>query len=144
MVFVKPQAEITKNFIDGASRAPAKYKAGVQRADWQTPAASEEAEANYGAGVTEAVAAKSRQKGVLNTSNSEWQNKAATDGAAIIGPRMVSSAGKQASNWQPSRSVIEGMQLPPRTRDAATNVQNRSLPLAVALQEEKKQRKGSA
>ena len=144
MVFVKPQAEITKNFIDGASKAPAKYKAGVSRADWQGPAGSEEAESNYSAGVAEAVAAKSRQKGVQNTSNAAWQQKAGNEGAARIGPGMVASSGKQAQNWAPSRAVIEGMTLAPRTRDAATNVQNRSLPLAVALQEEKKQRKGSA
>lgn len=144
MVTVKPQSEITENFITGAGVAPARYKKGVQRADWQTAAASEESESNYASGVGEAVTAKSRQKGVQNTSNAEWQTKAANQGAERIGKGMRDAAGKQAANWAPSRSVIESITLPPRTRDAAQNVQNRSLPLAVALQEEKKQRKGTA
>ena len=56
---------------------------------------------------------------------------------------MRDAAPKQAANWAPFRSVIEGTTLPERTRDAAANVQNRVLPLAVALQEAKRRSKGA-
>lgn len=138
MVFVKPQAEITKNFVDGASRAPAKYKLGVNRADWQGPASSEEAESNFAAGVQDAVARKTRQSGVQKVSNEEWKRQASDKGAARIGPGMAASAGKQAANWAPSRSFIESITLPPRTRNATENITNRSIPLAQGLQDLKR------
>ena len=138
MVNVKPQSEITKNFVDGASRAPAKYKQGVQRADWQTNAASESAEANYAAGVQEAVGLKSRQVGVQRVSNADWQNAAANKGAQRIGKGMADSAGKQAANWAPYRSFLEGVSLPERTRNATENIQNRSIPIAQGMQDLKR------
>ena len=144
MVFVKPQSEITENFVAGAGQAPARYKKGVARADWQTPASSEEAETNYGAGVSEAVAAKSRQKGIQNVSNSTWQQAAGTKGAERIGRGMAQASGKQAANWAESRAFLEGLSLPPRTRNATENVQNRAIPVAQGLQDLKRARKGTA
>ena len=138
MVNVKPQSEITKNFIEGASRAPAKYKAGVQRADWATNAGSEAAEANYAAGVAEAAAKKSRQAGVQKVGNADWQRAAADKGAARIGPGMSASAGKQAANWGPYRSFLEGLSLPDRTRNATENIQNRGIPVAQGMQDLKR------
>ena len=144
MVFVKPQSEITENFIAGAGQAPARYKKGVARADWQTAAASEEAESNYGSGVSEAVAAKSRQRGIQNVSNATWQQAAGSKGAERIGKGMRDAAPKQAANWAESRAFLEGVTLPPRTRNATENVQNRSVPIAQGLQDLKRSRKGTA
>lgn len=138
MVNVKPQSEITENFIAGASRAPARYKRGVSRADWQTPAASESAEQNYAAGVSDAVGRKARQAGVQAVSNSEWVRAASTVGAERIGRGMQAASGKQAANWQPSRAFLEGLSLPPRTRNATENIQNRSIPVAQGLQDLKR------
>ena len=138
MVLVKPQGEITKNFQEGASRAPAKYKLGVQRADWSGPAGSETAEANYAAGVQEAAAKKSRQAGVMKIGNADWQRAAADKGAARIGPGMAASAGKQAANWAPYRSFLEGLSLPDRTRNATENITNRSIPVAQGMQDLKR------
>ena len=138
MVNVKPQSEITKNFVDGASRAPAKYKLGVNRADWQGPASSEEAESNYAAGVQDAVARKTRQAGIQNVSNADWQRAASDKGAARIGPGMSAAAGKQAANWSPYRSFLEGLSLPDRTRNATENITNRSIPVAQGMQDLKR------
>ena len=144
MVNVKPQSQITANFIASTNQVPQKYQQGVQGAEWQGAAASEQAEANYAAGVQEAAQRKSRQAGVNRVSNAAWQQAAAGKGAARIAQGMRDGAAKQAANWAPSRAVIEGITLEPRTRDAAQNVQNRVLPLAVALQEEKRARQGGA
>jgi len=144
MVFVKPQSEITENFITGAGQAPARYKKGVARADWQTPAGSEEAESNFASGISEAVAAKSRQKGIQNISNAAWQQKASGPGAERIGKGMRDAAPKQAANWAESRAFLESVTLPARTRNATENVQNRSIPIAQGLQDLKRARKGTA
>lgn len=138
MVNVKPQSEITENFLAGASRAPARYKKGVSRADWQGPASSEAAESNFAAGVTEAVASKSRQRGVQNVTNAEWQRSAADKGAARIGKGMADAAPKQAQKWAPYRSFLEGLNLPDRTRNATENIQNRSIPVAQGMQDLKR------
>lgn len=138
MVMVKPQSEITENFIAGASRAPAKYKKGVLRADWQTNASSPESEANYAAGVQEAAANQTRQKGVQNVSNADWQRKAADVGAQRIGKGMADAAPKQAQKWAPYRSFLEGTSLPPKTRNATENIQNRSIPIAQGMQDLKR------
>lgn len=138
MVNVKPQSEITENFIAGASRAPAKYKKGVMRADWQGPASSEEAESNYAAGVAEASANRTRQRNIQNVSNADWQRGASEKGAARIGKGMADAAPKQAQKWAPYRSFLEGQTLPPRTRNATENVQNRLIPIAQGMQDLKK------
>lgn len=143
MVKVKPQAQITANYIASTNQVPQKYQQGVQGAEWQAAAASEQAEANYAAGVQEAASNKSRQTGINKVSNQAWQSAAANKGATRIAQGMRDGAAKQAQNWAPFRSVIEGIDLPARTRDAAANVQNRVLPLAVALQEAKKAQQGA-
>jgi len=139
MVNVKPQSEITENFIAGASRAPAKYKKGVMRADWKSAAESEEAEANYAAGVSEAAANKSRQRNIQNVSNATWQGQASGKGAQRIGKGMADAAPKQAAKWAPYRSFLESASLPPRTRNATENIQNRSIPIAQGMQDLKRQ-----
>ena len=138
MVDVKPQAEITENYVAGATRAPAAYKKGVQRADWQTKAASESAESNYAAGVSEAAANKTRQRKIQEVSNADWQREAGNKGAARIGPGMQAAAGKQAAGWAPSRAFLEGLSLPEKTRNATENITNRSIPVAQGLQDLKR------
>lgn len=138
MVTVKPQSEITENFVAGAARAPAKYKKGVMRADWQGPASSEAAEANYAAGVQEAVGNKSRQRKIQAVSNADWQRGASTTGAERIGRGMSNAAGKQSANWAPYRSFLEGLSLPEKTRNATENIQNRSIPVAQGMQDLKR------
>ena len=138
MVEVKPQSEITENFVAGATRAPAKYKKGVLRADWQTKAASEAAESNYAAGVSEAATNKTRQRGVQDVSNAEWQKQASDKGAKRIGPGMTAAAGKQAAKWAPYRGFLEGLSLPEKTRNATENITNRSIPVAQGMQDLKR------
>lgn len=143
MVKVKPQSQITANFIASTNQVPQKYQQGIQGADWHSAASSEQAEANYAQGVQEAAQRKSRQAGINKVSNSTWQQVSADTGAKRIAQGMRNAAPKQAANWAPYRGVLEGITLPERTRDAATNVQNRVMPIAVGLQDAKKQQQGA-
>ena len=127
---MKTKEEARANFEASISYIPARYEAGVRKADWQTPAASEQAESNYAAGVSDAVAKKTRQKGVRDTSNSDWQNAAVTKGRPIIGERIRGALGKWAANWGP---MYDGVQskvatLPPKTTDFRANINNRLVP----------------
>jgi len=104
-----------------------RYKSGVGRADWATPAGSDNAEKNYGEGVARAVAAKRRQLAIKRISNAEWQSRAIEKGGAIIGERIRGAIDKQASKWGPiyDRVTNDVARLPAKTVDFRTNVTNR-------------------
>lgn len=137
MVKIKSQAEIDKNYREAIGRVPGKYKAGVQKTtDWQEKAAA--AEELYAAKVQEAVAARSRERGILATSNEDWKNKAASLGAERIGRGMTENADKRTRKFEPFRNAIEGVALPERTADPMANVDNRVKPIVKALVDTKK------
>lgn len=104
-----------------------RYKAGVSRADWATPAGSDNAEKNYGEAVAKAVAAKRRQLAIKRVSNAEWQSRSVEKGGAIIGERIRGAIDKQASKWGPiyDRVTNDVARLPAKTVDFRTNVTNR-------------------
>lgn len=139
MVKIKSQAEIRANFQGAIPRVAEAYKKGVQgTTDWAEKASSEGAETRYAEGVQRAVAEKLRQKKVSQVSNADWQARASGPGATRIGPGMRDAVDKQARNFEPFRSLIEGIQLPERTGDAEANVLARVVPIAKALQELKR------
>ena len=96
------------------------------------------AESRYAEGVARAVTEKLRQKKVSQVSNADWQARASGPGATRIGPGMRDAVDKQARNFEPFRSLIEGITLPERTGDAEANVLARVVPIAKALQELKR------
>ena len=143
MVNIKSSADIAKRYGDAISRAPAAYKAGIQRTtNWQEKAASSEAEDLWAAKIAEASAAKRRQKAVSAISNAEWQSKAANVGATRIGPGMTAGAEKRTRNFEPYRSAIEGVSLAAKSADPMANIDNRVKPIVSALVETKKGIKG--
>ena len=142
MVKVKSQAEIDKAYREAIGRVPAKYKEGIQRTtDWQERAASEQAEANYAAGVQEAINAKRRAKAISQVSNAEWQQKAANLGAARIATGMSAGAEKRTRNFEPYRTALENLTLSPRTTDPLQNVE-RVKEVVKTMVETKKSIKG--
>lgn len=137
MVKVKSASEIDKNYRDAIGRVPGKYKSGVERTnDWQEKAAA--GEDLYAAKVQEAVAARSREKGIMATTNEEWKSKAASLGAERIGRGMTENAAKRTRKFEPFRAALEGVTLPPRTADPMANVDARVKPIVEALVNTKK------
>lgn len=131
---VKTKQQAQANFEASTTYIPSRYEAGVRAADWQTKAASDQAEQNYAAGVQKAIAAKSRQNKIRNVSNTDWQNAAATKGAPIIGDRIRQAVPKWAANWGPIYdSVVTAIgSMRPRTVDYKTNITNRLIPTVEA------------
>ena len=128
---MKSKEEARANFEASISYIPARYEAGVRKADWATPAGSEQAESNYAAGVQEAISKKTRQAGVRKVSNTDWQNAAVTKGRPIIGERIRGALTKWATNWGPIYDgvVSKVSTLPPKTTDFRANINSRLVPV---------------
>lgn len=114
-----------------------RYIAGVRAADWQTAAASQQAETNYAEGVQRAVAAGTRRSGILAVSNQAWQQAAEQKGGAVIGARIVASIDKYSRNFGPILQAMNAASdaLPGRTTSPSQNIANRMVPIVRAAVE---------
>jgi hypothetical protein len=130
----KTKEEARANFEAAIAYIPARYEAGVAKADWATPAKSDAAEKNFADAMSKAVAAKSRQKGVANVTNEDWKNAAKTKGAPIIGERIRGALNDWVANFGPmyDQVVSRVATLPPKTLDWRGNINNRLVPVVDA------------
>lgn len=126
----KTKAEARANFEAAIGYIPARYESGVAKADWLTPAGSEQAEKNYADAVAKAVSQKKRQAGVRKVSNEEWKEAARTKGAPIIGERIRAALGDWEANWGPMYDQVTAKvaTLPPKTIDWRQNINARLVP----------------
>lgn len=124
---MKTKEEARANLEQSLTYVPNRYVAGVKRADWATAAGSDQAEKNFGDSMSRVIAEKRRQVNVKKVSNSEWQEKAANKGGAVIQQRMRESLDKQAANFGAiyDKVVADIQRLPQRTVDFRTNITNR-------------------
>jgi len=137
MVRTKGVQATVDNWKKSQGRVPEAYAAGIQRtSDWQAKAI--QGESNYVAGVQRAAASGLRAKKIANVSDSEWQQAALTKGKSRIGAGMAAAEAKFQTGMQQNLATIESVNLPPREQDAATNVTNRVIPIAEALQKQKR------
>jgi len=124
---MKTKEEARANLEASVAYIPDRYKAGVARADWATPAGSDQAEKNFAAKMGEVIAKKTRQLKIKAVSNSEWQSRAVEKGGAVIGERIRGAIDKQAAKWGPiyDRVSTDVARLPAKTIDFRTNITNR-------------------
>lgn len=127
---MKTKDEAKANFEAAIGYIPDRYKSGVAKADWLTPAKSDAAEKNFADGVSKAIAAKSRQKGIAKLSNDEWKAAATNKGAPIIGDRIRGALDKWAANFGPIYDQVQSKvaSLPAKTTDWRANINNRLVP----------------
>lgn len=114
-----------------------RYTLGIQGADWQGPASSQQAEINWSTGVQRAIADGSRITGIQAVSNAAWQAAAVSKGAAVIGQRIVDALPKYQAGFGPILSAMNATAatLPARTTSASQNVNNRLIPIIRAAVE---------
>ena len=131
---MKTAEEARANFQSSISYIPARYTAGVQKADWLTPAKSDAAERNFADGVGKAVANKTRQRKIAALSNDDWKNAAVQKGAPIIGTRIQNALDKWAAAWSPIYAKVQTSvaALPPSSVDYMANINNRLVPTVKA------------
>jgi hypothetical protein len=130
---------IKEAYENSGSRAQSSYEVAIGQVDnWNAAATSENAEKNYAAGVNEAVAQKTRQKSLKKVTDSEWKDRSQKKGAPALATGIAQSGDKQAKGFDPFRSALDGLTLPPRTRDGMLNLTNRGGAVVKALQAKKK------
>lgn len=124
---MKTKEEARANLEVSVSYIPERYKVGVGRADWATPAGSDNAERNFADAMSKVIAAKTRQNAIKKVSNAAWQALAVEKGGAVIGERIRAAIPKQAEKWGPiyDRVVTDIARLPARTVDFRANISNR-------------------
>ena len=138
MVRVKSAEAIDANYKAAIGRVPAAYKEGVQRTtDWKEKAL--EGQGLYEERMRDPDVLSRRAAGLEKVSQDEWKHKAADVGATRIGPGMAAGANKRKANFEPYRSALEGVDLPPRTADPMANIDNRVKPIAQALIDKKRE-----
>jgi len=121
--------EAVANLNSMIGMIPERYGAGVDKADWLTPASSDQAEANWGAAVRDAATKKKRQLAIKALSNEDWKKPAKEKGMARIGEGVRLGLDKYRANFGEiySKVLADVQKLPPKTVDFRTNVQNRLL-----------------
>ena len=138
MVKTKGIERSVAGWKSGVAGASGRYTEGINATnDWQEKAVA--AEDRYAAGIQQAVANRSREKGLSKVSNSDWKSKAATKGSQRWAPGVNAAEADYRKGLAPVLSVIESVTLPERTNDAAANVAARVTPIAVALQNAKRE-----
>ena len=114
MPVVKPLGTISEKWARKTGASAQDYAAGVRtpRRSWQeSTLAASEAQA---AGVQAAIANNSFEKGVQAAGNEKWARGATGKGAQRFGPGAAAAKGDYEKGFAPYKSVIEGIQLPPR------------------------------
>ncbi len=137
MVRTKGIEATMQNYQAGIGVAPARYKAGVQGAT-DTIEKAIAAEPLYAAKVQEAIANKTRVKGLQKTSTAEWKQRSMDLGASRIGPGMTAALGKTRRGLAEVLTVIEGVTIAERTADPEANVDGRVKPIVRALYDNKR------
>ena len=124
---MKTKDEARANLEASVGYIPDRYRAGVGKADWATPAGSDQAEKNFADKMAQAISKKTRQLAVRKVSNAVWQTLAVEKGGAVIGERIRAAIPKQAEKWGPiyDRVVTDVARLPARTVDFRANISNR-------------------
>lgn len=111
-----------------ASVAGPDYVAGVQNPRRPWAAAAVAGEANYAAGVTQALANKSRSAGIQKAGDAKWLEMAVSKGPARFGPGVDAGAKYYESNLGPIQAKVAATTLPPRgPKGSETNFQLPSL-----------------
>lgn len=134
---VKSQSEIKKNYEQSTSIVTERYKTGVSAANWKDDALA--GQDLYVQTMQDPNVLARRNKGINKVSDDEWRTKTITKGSGVIAARMKEASTDQAAGFEPYRTALESMTLPPRTTDPAQNVTNRVTPIAVKFREIKNQ-----
>lgn len=130
----KPLAEARANLEASIPNIGSRYLAGVQRGDWAAGAGSDSSETNFATAMQRVISGKTRQSGVRKAGNDKWRTGAEEKGAPVIGERIRMNLDKWTTNFQPVYDAVVRAtnQLPPRTLDPMSNIDNRAKPVVRA------------
>lgn len=127
----KTLQQAAENLKQAAPLIGTRYAASIQRADWQGPASTDQAEQNYATSVQRAIAARRRQTKIRALSNRDWQQASIDKGAPIIGERVSQAIPKWQAAFGPIYDQVLAAlpQLPQRGVDFRQNIATRLVPV---------------
>ena len=135
MVKVKSIDKAKRNYKGAASTAAARYKESISDIDWKGPAL--EAQALYEEQMSNPAVLARRASGIEKTTNEAMKAATLAKGAPVIGSRMAAADGDWGAGWGPYKSALETVDLPPKTGDPMTNIDQRLTPIVQALVDRK-------
>ena len=137
MVDTKPLAQVQKKWEGSIGRVPSAFTEGVDLAK-DVIAKGVAGEELYAVKVQEAIAAKRRAEKLAEVTDAEWKSAAKDKGAKRIGGGMTAAKMKFNKGISEVLTVIQGVEIAPRTADPIANVDNRVKPIVAALAAMKK------
>jgi len=127
----KPLDQAKSNFEAAIPGIRAKYEAGIDRARWAEFAASDQAEANFNAAMTEVLTRKLRAAGIRRVGDTKWKTGAIEKGGPVIGARISAALNLWETNFGKVYAAVLRLlpTLKPRTLDPMANIDNRVKPV---------------
>lgn len=110
----KAITEYSDKYRRRASVAAPDYTKGVASPKRPWADAAVAGEANYAAGVSAAVANRSRSAGIQKAGNAKWLEAATVKGAVRFGPGVDFGAKYYEANLAPVQQKVASLTLPPR------------------------------
>lgn len=135
------EEELRQDYATGVAAKAGKWFRRTMAASGVAEAAkSEAAETSYQAAMNTVLSNRQRQRGLANITDSDIKAGVQAVGAAGYSTSATAKAAKAARKAKPyvDEAVRLANALPPRTADAATNVTQRVIPIAVGLQAKKR------
>ncbi len=142
MVKVKDMTTAKANYEGSASEAVRRWKQEIPKADWKEPSLSSGAVDLHRTKTIEALDAGRREKGIEKVSDAEWRTRTVQKGGPTMATNMKVSSSKWAQNFTPYKQALEALDLPAKTADVDSNIDNRLRPVVHALVDKKKEIKG--
>lgn len=142
MVEVKDTSIAKANYEGSASEATRRWKAAIPKASWKEAAVSSEAVELHRTRTMEALDAGRRERGLEGWNDAKWRSRTVTKGGPSIERAMKASGDKWKEGFDPYAQELRNVDLPPKTADWESNIDNRAKPIVRALVEKKKEIKG--
>jgi hypothetical protein len=131
MVATKPIAQVVQKWSDSTGRVPTAYTAGINGASWQAAAVA--GQALYVQALQDPKILNRRVLGINQVTDATWKQDAVTKGSARIAAGMQAAVPKFQTKMAKNLSVIQGVNIAPRTTDPMQNIDGRVKPIAAAL-----------
>jgi len=129
--------QAVENLNAALPNIPRRYEVATSRASWAEPAASDQARANYQAGITEAIAEGRREARIREVGDAAYRQGCAQKGARVIMDRIRAAIPSYRTAFAPIlRAMCDAADAAPaRTRVTRENIENRLIPVINAAKQ---------
>ena len=131
MVNVPSKEQRKAKYLGSIGSVPGAYKAGIEATQgWKDAALA--GQGLYEQRMTDPQVLARRRNALAKTNEQDWKSAASQVGSQRIASGMQAGAQKQADNYEPIAEALRSVNLPARTGDAMSNIDNRVKPIVQA------------